>query len=61
MSAIFEGRTSDSPYIHMIWRGRVEQDYLPVCPADTHWNLLLVKHQDRVCMKVEGPTNQAFL
>lgn len=60
MSAIFEGRTSTSPYIHMIWRGRVEHDYLPVCPADTHWNLLLVNHQDRISVKVEGPTNQAI-
>lgn len=60
MSATFEGRTSTSPYIHMIWRGRVQQDYLPVCPADTRWNLLLVNHQDRVRVTVEGPTTQAI-
>jgi AraC-like DNA-binding protein len=59
MSAIFEGRSSDSPYIHMIWRGRVKQDYMPLCAADTRWNLLLVKHQDRVRVTVEGPTTQA--
>jgi AraC-like DNA-binding protein len=60
MSAIFEGRVSDSPYIHMIWRGRVEHDYSPTCPADERWNVLLAKYQGRVKVTVEGPTTQAI-
>ncbi len=60
MSAVFEGRTSDSPYIHMIWRGHVERDYSPTCPADSHWNLLLNSYQGRVKVTVEGPTNKAI-
>lgn len=58
MSAIFEGRTSDSPYIEMIWRGRVEEDYSPVCPADVRWNLLFTKHRGRLQVSAEGATSQ---
>lgn len=58
MSAIFEGRSSDSPYIEMIWRGRVERDYSPVCPADVRWNLLFAKQNGRVQVSVEGATTQ---
>src|SRR5258708_907746 len=58
MSASFEGRLSDSPYIEMIWRGRVEQDYSPVCPADVRWNLLFTKHNGKIRVSVEGATSQ---
>lgn len=58
MSAIFEGRSSDSPYIEMVWRGRVERDYSPVCPADVRWNLLFAKYHDRVRVSAEGATTQ---
>lgn len=60
MSAVFEGRTSDSPYIHMIWRGHVDQDYQPVCPADPHWNLLFTQRGKNINVKVEGATNQTI-
>lgn len=56
--AIFEGRTSDSPYIEMVWRGRVERDYAPVCPADVRWNLLFVKENGKVEVTAEGATTQ---
>jgi hypothetical protein len=58
MSAIFESRLSDSPYIEILWRGRVEQDYSPVCPADVRWNLLFTRYQGRVRVSVEGATSQ---
>lgn len=56
MSAIFEGRISESPHIEMVWRGRVEEDYAPVCPADARWNLLFVKHKGQIRASAEGPT-----
>ncbi len=56
MSAIFEGRLSDSPYIEMVWRGHAEKDYSPVCPADVRWNLLFLKRNGRVRVSAEGPT-----
>lgn len=58
MSATFEGRLSDSPYIEMVWRGRVEQDYAPVCPADVRWNLLFFKRDGKVRVTAEGATTQ---
>jgi AraC-like DNA-binding protein len=59
MSAIFEGRESDSPYIEKIWRGRVEEDYMPVCPADVRWNLLFTRYQGQTKVSAEGPTTQS--
>lgn len=58
MSAYFESRLSDSPYVEIIWRGHVEQDYAPVCPADSHWNLLFSKQAGRVRVTAEGATSQ---
>ncbi|MBZ0279186.1 MAG: AraC family transcriptional regulator [Anaerolineae bacterium] len=58
MSAIFEGRFSDSPYIEMVWRGRVEQDDSPVCPADVRWNLLFTKYNGKIRVSAEGATTQ---
>jgi AraC-like DNA-binding protein len=60
MSAFFEGKSSDSPYIHMVWRGWVEKDYSPTCPADAQWNLLLSKQNGGVKVTVEGPTTRAI-
>jgi len=54
MSAVFEGKPSDSPYIHRVWRGHVEEDYVPVCPADTHWNLLILKRGREIKVAAEG-------
>jgi AraC-like DNA-binding protein len=58
MDAVFEGRTSDSPYIEMLWRGHTGRDYAPVCPADVRWNLLFRKLRGRVEVLVEGATTQ---
>ncbi|MBZ0296343.1 MAG: helix-turn-helix transcriptional regulator [Anaerolineae bacterium] len=58
MSAIFEGRLSDSPYIEIVWRGRVEHDYSPVCPADVRWNLLFTQYRGKVRVSAEGATSQ---
>lgn len=58
MSATFEGRLSDSPYVEIVWRGRVEQDYMPVCPADSHWNFLFTKYNGKVSVTVEGAVSR---
>ncbi len=58
MSAIFEGRLSNSPYIEMFWRGHVEKDYAPDCPADVRWNLLFAKQKGQVRVSIEGATTQ---
>lgn len=59
MSAIFEGRVSDSPYVDMIWRVQIGRDYAPVCPADGHWDILFLRPPGRVEISVEGPLTKA--
>ncbi|HLY29286.1 MAG TPA: AraC family transcriptional regulator [Aggregatilineales bacterium] len=61
MSAVFEHRSSESPYVEIIWRGRVEKDYSPLCPADVRWNLLFVKNREKVRISAEGPTTRSRL
>lgn len=58
MSATNEAQKSQSSYVEMIWRGQVLQDYAPVCPADTNWNLLFIRHQGTVRVTAEGATTQ---
>lgn len=60
MQSIFEGRESDSPYIHMIWRGYTPPSYEATCPADPQWNLLLIKQGHQVRVTVEGPLTKAL-
>lgn len=59
MSFFFEGRTSHSPYVNMIWHGRAGSHYAPTCPADGHWNLLFLKQHGKVRVSVEGPLTKA--
>jgi hypothetical protein len=59
MEPFFEGRTSDSPYISMVWRGYNGPNYFPVCPADECWNLLFYQSEGRVRVTVEGPLTKA--
>jgi hypothetical protein len=61
MSASFESRLSDSPYIEIIWRGHVEQDYMPLCPADARWNLLFTRRSRLARVSAEGATSQSVL
>jgi len=60
MDTVFEGRASDSPYIHMIWRGHTAENYVATCPAEPRWNLFLNKQKDQVKVSVEGPLSQAL-
>jgi AraC-like DNA-binding protein len=59
MSAFFEGRATNSPYIDMVWRGHVTGEYTPVCPAEPHWNLLFTRQASKVSVAVEGPLTTA--
>lgn len=53
MSFLSEGRVSDSPYVEMIWRGRARSEYAPNCPADSRWNMLLLRQNGGVQVSVE--------
>lgn len=59
MNTFFEGRTSDSPYIHGIWHGHTHGVYTPICPAAAEWNLFLQQKRGRVTVLFEGPLTRA--
>jgi hypothetical protein len=61
VNTIFEGRRSDSPHIEMVWRGRTEDNYAPVCPADVRWNFLFMWENGKVKVSAEGPTTKSVL
>ncbi len=61
MAAVFEGRESASPYIDRVWRGHNLEEYRPICPAETRWNLLFLKKGTAVKVSVEGAATGSFI
>lgn len=61
MAAVFEGRESASPYIDRIWRGHNLENYRPICPAETRWNLLFLKRGRKVTVSVEGAASRPVM
>src|SRR5260370_33189809 len=43
----------------MIWRGRAGSGYAPTAPADSRWNLLLLRQDAKGQVSVEGPLIKA--
>ncbi|HKD75977.1 MAG TPA: helix-turn-helix domain-containing protein [Ktedonobacterales bacterium] len=60
MNITSEGRSSDSPYVEAIWRGRADGEYAPICPADGRWNMVLLRQQSGIAqIYIEGPITRA--
>jgi AraC-like DNA-binding protein len=59
VDAFFEGRSSDSPCVDLIWHGYFNERYAPICPADERWNMLFTRRGRSVEVTVEGPTTRA--
>jgi hypothetical protein len=60
MNITAEGRSSDSPYVEGIWRGRADDEYAPICPADGRWNMVLLRQQQGLTqIYIEGPITRA--
>ncbi|MBI1257700.1 MAG: helix-turn-helix domain-containing protein [Chloroflexi bacterium] len=55
MNYVMEGRSSDSSYIDKVWYGGAYGPYSALCPAQTRWDLLLLRHEGRIRISVEGP------
>jgi AraC-like DNA-binding protein len=54
-----EARSSDSPFVEQIGRICSEKEYAPLCSADGHWNLLLVRYHGETSASVWGPMTKA--
>ena len=50
-----EARSSDSPFVEQIGRLCAEREYAPLCSADGHWNMLLVRYHGETSASVWGP------
>lgn len=59
MSIIYEERSSDSPYVETITRGRTVSDGSTIRPSEVHWHMVFVKHNGSVQPLVVGPWTTA--
>lgn len=55
MSLIYEERSSDSPYVETIMHGRTMSDGSTIRPAESHWHMVIVRHEGKVQLLVVGP------
>lgn len=54
-----EARYSDSPFVEQIGHICAEREYVPLCPADGHWNMLFVRYHGETSLSVWGPMTKA--
>jgi len=59
MSIIYEERSSGSPYVETITRGRTVSDGSTIRPSEVHWHMVFVKHNGSVQPLVVGPWTTA--
>lgn len=59
MPVIYEERPSDSPFVETIWRTRATSDGCDMVIADSSWDMLVTKRNDRVRLTVWGAMTQA--
>jgi hypothetical protein len=55
MGFIYEQRSSDSPYIETVTRGRTAGSGSTVRPAEVHWHMVFTKFQGKLYPIVVGP------
>ena len=59
MSFSYEERSSDSPYIETITRGRTASDGSAIRPAESSWHMVVVRQHGNVRTLVVGPWTTA--
>ena len=59
MSIIYEERSSDSPYVETVTRGRTASDGSPIRPAESRWHMVFVRQNGGVRSLVVGPLTTA--
>jgi len=59
MTIIYEERLSDSPYVETITYGWTASDGSTIRPAESHWHLVIVRHNGSVQPLVVGPWTTA--
>lgn len=59
MSILFEERSSDSPFVETVTRGRTVCAGAPIRPAEVHWHMVLARHNGKATLLVVGPWTTA--
>ena len=59
MSIIYEERSSDSPYVKTITRGRTASDGSPIRPAESRWHMVFRRLSGNVQLLIVGPLSTA--
>jgi AraC-like DNA-binding protein len=55
MTIVYEERSSDSPYVETVTRGRTVSDGSPIRPAEIHWHMVLARCDGSARLLVVGP------
>lgn len=59
MSLSYEERLSDSPYVETVTHGYTMTAGGAIRPAETHWHLVVVRHQGKTLPLIVGPLTTA--
>ena len=55
----FEEKSSDSPFVEVIWRNHSESGGQFISMATSHWQMVVTKHQGKTKLTVRGPETKA--
>lgn len=53
-------RPSDSPFVERIWRSQSERASSFISMAESHWEMVVTKHQGKTILTVRGPQTRAM-
>jgi AraC-like DNA-binding protein len=55
----FEEKSSDSPFVEVIWRNHSESGGQFISMASSHWQMVITKHIGEIKLTVRGPETKA--
>lgn len=55
----FEERSSDSPYVEVIWRDQYESGGPFISMAQSYWQIVVTRHEGKTKLTVRGPETKA--
>lgn len=55
----FEEKSSDSPFVEVIWRNHSESGGQFISMATSHWQMVVTKHQGKTKLTIRGPETKA--
>jgi AraC-like DNA-binding protein len=59
MSLVYETRSCDSPFVETMTQGHTVREGSAIRPAESHWHIVLVKHQGQTKSIIVGPWTTA--